>query len=961
MTDTLPPQYNPASIEAELYQFWLDLGCFSPEVRPTHRLAATKAKSRRTGGPPVRRSARPPFVIMMPPPNVTSVLHMGHGLTYTVQDVLTRFQRMRGSPTLWLPGTDHAGIATQNVVEKQLAREGQTRFDLGRQAFEQRVWEFVNQTGDTIITQLKVIGSSADWSRTYFTLDEDLSGAVREVFVRLYEKGLVYRGKYIINWCPRCLTALSNEEAEKEEVDGRIWRLRYPLAVGEGFITVATTRPETMLGDTAVAVHPDDPRYRHLIGQRVRLPLADREIPIIADLAIDREFGTGAVKVTPAHDPLDFEIGQRHGLPAIDILTPEARLAETVPERFRGLDRFDGRKRVVEEFEALGLLEKVEPHRHGVGHCYRCETVVEPRLSDQWFVRMAPLAKPALQAYRDGRLRFIPERRGEEYANWMENIRDWCISRQLWWGHRIPVWYCDACGKTIVSRTDLTRCACGSVPRQDEDVLDTWFSSWLVTFSSLGWPERTEDLARYYPGSVLVTAPEILFFWVARMVMAGCEFMGDIPFHTVYLHGTVRDTQHRKMSKSLGNGIDPIEVVERYGADALRYTVIAGMAVGTDVILDPNDLETSFAPGRNFANKLWNMGRFILTNLSGPPDGEMGGRAGGPADRRTGGPETAAVQTPRSDARAKKGDAAAYGSSVRLSARPPVRPLAGPYPDTVTRAELGLADRWIIARCDAMVREATANYEKYRLNEAATSIYHFLWSDLADWYLEQVKPRLYGTQPGGDVARAVVARTFEIALQLLHPIMPFITDALWQRLPGRPVGATIMLAPWPRADRRASDLAAERDFALVQELVGAVRQIRAEYAVEPGKQVSLRISREHPAFVEEEGTIVRLAKLGHLSFGDPLPEPGANAVLQDGTALYIALGDLVDLRKECGRLGTEHGRLTRLIQGQRTKLGNEQFISRAPVEVVTREREKLASMEHQVAAIALKREQLGCG
>jgi valyl-tRNA synthetase len=915
MTDTLPPQYNPASIEAALYQFWLESDCFSPEP----------AGGRRTGPPP----ARPPFVIMMPPPNVTSVLHMGHGLTYTVQDVLTRFQRMRGEPTLWLPGTDHAGIATQNVVEKQLAKEGLTRFDLGRQAFEQRVWDFVNQTGDTILTQLKAIGASADWSRTYFTLDEDLSRAVREVFVRLYQKGLIYRGKYIINWCPRCLTALSNEEAEKEEVEGRIWRLRYPLADGDGFIAVATTRPETMLGDTAVAVHPDDSRYSHLIGRSVRLPLADREIPIIADEAIDRDFGTGAVKVTPAHDPLDFEIGKRHGLPVIDILTPEARLAETVPEQFRGLDRFDGRRRVVEEFERLGLLEKVESHRHGVGHCYRCETVVEPRLSDQWFVRMAPLAKPALQAYREGRLRFIPERRGEEYANWMENIRDWCISRQLWWGHRIPVWYCDACGKTTVSRTDVTRCACGAVPRQDEDVLDTWFSSWLVTFSSLGWPERTPDLARYYPGSVMVTAPEILFFWVARMVMAGCEFMGEAPFHTVYLHGTVRDTQHRKMSKSLGNGIDPIEVVQRYGADALRYTVISGMAVGTDVVLDPDDLETSFAPGRNFANKLWNVGRFILTNLVGPADG----RAGEERDEGT----------------------------ARRHAGPPLRPLAGPYRNTVARSELGLADRWIIARCDATVREATANYEKYRLNEAATSIYHFLWSDLADWYLEQVKPRLYGTQPGGDVARAVVARTFEVGLQLLHPIMPFITEALWQRLPGRLAGATLMRGPWPRPDQRATDAEAERDFSVVQELVGAVRQIRAEYGVEPGKQVSLRISRRHRALVEEERTIGRLAKVGHVSYGEPLPQPGANAVLQDGTSLYIALGDLVDVRKECERLGAEHGRLTQLIRGQRAKLGNEQFTTRAPAEVVAREREKLGSMEQQVAAIALKREQLGCG
>jgi valyl-tRNA synthetase len=841
---------------------------------------------------------------MMPPPNVTSVLHMGHGLTYTVQDVLTRFQRMRGEPTLWLPGTDHAGIATQNVVEKQLAKEGQTRFDLG----------------DTIISQLKAIGSSADWSRQYFTLDEDLSRAVREVFVRLYEKGLIYRGKYIINWCPRCLTALSNEEAEKEEVDGRIWSLRYPLSDGSGFITVATTRPETMLGDTAVAVHPADKRYKKLIGKTVRLPLTDREIPIVADEAIDREFGSGAVKVTPAHDPVDFEIGQRHKLQTIDIMTPEARMAETVPERFQRLDRFEARKKVIEEFEQLGLLEKVENHRHGVGHCYRCDTVVEPRLSDQWFVKMAPLAKPALKAYRAGRLRFIPERRGEEYGNWMENIRDWCISRQLWWGHRIPVWYCDACGKTIVSRADVLKCQCGSVPRQDEDVLDTWFSSWLVTFTSLGWPQKTKDLARYYPGSVLVTAPEILFFWVARMVMAGCEFMGDIPFHTVYLHGTVRDTQHRKMSKSLGNGIDPIEVVEKYGADALRYTVIAGMAVGTDVILDPNDLETSFSPGRNFANKLWNVGRFILSNL------ELGdGRSGGQAVRRS------------------------------------VRPLAGKYPDTIARNELGLADRWIIARCDSMVREATANYQKYRLNEAASAIYHFIWSDLADWYLEQVKPRLYGTQPGGDVARAVAARTFEMALQLLHPIMPFITDALWQRLPGRAKGATIMVQPWPMPDRRAADPKAEREFGLVQEVVSAVRQIRAEYGVEPGKQVSLRISRKHSAFTEEEGTIARLARLGSVSYGDPLSEPGANAVLKDGTSLYIALGDLVDVKKEYERLGAELSRLNGLIQSQRAKLANQNFVSRAPADVVSKEREKLSSMEQQIQTISEKRQQLGCG
>jgi valyl-tRNA synthetase len=890
MSDTLPPQYNPAAIESDLYQFWLDQDCFSP----------------RAGAPGVS-----PFVIMMPPPNVTAVLHMGHGLNHTVQDILVRFERMRGRPTLWLPGTDHAGIATQNVVEKLVAQEGRTRFDLGREEFVQRVWAFVKETGGTILEQLRAIGASADWSRTYFTFDERLSRAVREVFVRLYEKGLVYRGKYIINWCPRCLTALSNEEAEKEETDGRLWHLRYPLADGSGEITVATTRPETMLGDTAVAVHPGDSRYHALVGRMLRLPVADREIPILADEAIDPDFGTGAVKVTPAHDPLDFEIGQRHGLHAIDIFTPDAHLNETVPARFRGLDRYAARQKVINEFEALGLLGKTEPHRHAVGHCYRCDTVVEPRLSDQWFVRMRPLAGPALQAYRDGRLRFLPERRGEEFATWMENIRDWCISRQLWWGHRIPVWYCDACGETIVSRSDVVRCSCGGPVRQDEDVLDTWFSSWLVPFSSLGWPDLTADLQRFYPGSVLVTAPEILFFWVARMVMAGCEFMGDIPFHTVYLHGTVRDTQHRKMSKSLGNGIDPLEVVQRFGADALRYSVIAGMAVGTDVILDPSDLETSFAPGRNFANKMWNAGRFVLGNL-----GSEAGR--------------------------------------------PLRPLAGPYANAVRRSELGLADRWIIARCDRMVRETTANYEKFRLNEAASGAYHFLWSDLADWYLEQVKPRLYGTEPGGDVARAVVARTLEVALQVLHPIMPFITEALWKRFPGRGDDATIMLSRWPAPSRLAPDPEAEQEFALVQELVTAVRQIRAEYAVEPARQLGLRVSRNSRAFAEEEGTIRRLAKVSSVSYGAPLAEPGANAVLSDGTALYIALGELVDLKRECTRLGAEQTRLATLIAAQRTKLGNEQFLQRAPATVVDHEREKLATLEQQATVIAQKRGQLGC-
>ena len=893
MTDPLAPQYNPAAIESELYHWWAEQGLFSPERAP----------------------AGEPYVIMMPPPNVTAALHMGHGLNNTVQDVLIRFERMRGRRALWLPGTDHAGIATQNVVERLLAQEGLTRFDLGREAFVDRVWQHVRETGSAILEQLKAIGCSADWSRTYFTLDEGLSRAVREVFVQLHEQGLVYRGHYIINWCPRCLTALSNEEAEKEEVAGHLWHLRYPLADGSGHVTVATTRPETMLGDTAVAVHPEDARYQQLVGHQIRLPVVDRLIPIIADEAVDPAFGSGAVKVTPAHDPADFEIGRRHNLPSVDVMTPEARISLAAPERFHGLDRFEARRRVVAEFEALGLLERVEDHRHAVGHCYRCGTVIEPRLSDQWFVRMEPLARPALAAYRDGTLRFVPERRGDDYAGWLEGIRDWCISRQLWWGHRIPVWYCESpsCGKTSVSRSDLEVCpGCGGPVRQDEDVLDTWFSSWLVPFSSLGWPARTRDLVDYYPGHTMVSAPEILFFWVARMIMSGLHFMGEVPYTDIYLHGTVRDTQHRKMSKSLGNGIDPLEVVERYGADALRYSLVAGMSVGTDVILDPNDLEASFAPGRNFANKLWNAGRFVLSNLEGVP-----------------------------------------------------RPLAGSDPRAVRPEELTLADRWIIARCNATVGEATDAYQRFRLNEAAGAIYHFIWSDLADWYIEQVKPRLYGDVPGGDVARAVLFQTFDVALRLLHPIMPFITEALWRRFPGRPASASISVAPWPRPDPRAEAAEPLQAFGLVQELVSAIRVIRAEYGIQPGQAVRAFVGGENraavAAFQQERGTIMRLAKLSELSFKESGERVGGHAVLSDGTSVFVPLGDAIDVGRECGRLGGEVDRLLRLVQSQEKKLGNEQFVSRAPSEVVERERQKLSAWKEQAEVLVKKRELLGCG
>ena len=899
MQDTeLPTTYDASAVEAELYARWRDAGVFT----------ARAERSRRAGGD------REPFTIVIPPPNVTAILHVGHGLNDTVQDVIVRWRRMAGDEALWVPGTDHAGIATQNVVERLLAKEGLTRFDVGREAFVERVWSYVRETGAAILEQLKAIGSSADWTRTYFTLDDDLSRAVREAFVTLYEEGLVYRGHYIINWCPRCLTALSNEEAEKEETDGKLWHLRYPLADGSGHVTVATTRPETMLGDTAVAVHPEDERYRRLIGREIQLPVVDRRIPIVADDAVDAAFGSGAVKITPAHDPADFEIARRHDLPAIDVMTPEARISLAAPDRFQGLDRYEARTRVVAEFEAAGLLEKVEPHRHAVGHCYRCDTVVEPRLSDQWFVRMAPLAAPALAKYRDGTLRFIPERRGDDYTQWLEGIRDWCISRQLWWGHRIPVWYCESehCGRTAVSRADIDVCpGCGGAVRQDEDVLDTWFSSWLVPFSSLGWPDRTADLAAFYPGHTLVSAPEILFFWVARMIMSGLHFMGDVPYTHIYLHGTVRDTQHRKMSKSLGNGIDPLEVVERYGADALRYSLVSGMSVGTDVILDPDDLEGSFAAGRNFANKLWNAGRFILSNLDGPP-----------------------------------------------------RPLAG-RPDAIPRADLTLADRWILARCDATVREATEAYEKFRLNEAAGAVYRFLWSDLADWYIEQIKPRLYGDVPGGDVARAVAVQTFDVALRLLHPVMPFVTEALWRRIPGRPPQASISVASWPRADSRAEDPEALAEFGLVQQVVGAIRGIRAEYGVQPGQTVRAFVSQDgrapSSALERERGTVVRLAKLSELVLGESAERVGGHAVLPDGTAVFVPLGDAIDVARECDRLAAEAERLRALLTSQEKKLDNQQFVARAPAEVVVREREKLVAWTEQRGVLLQKRERLGCG
>ncbi|HUF27323.1 MAG TPA: valine--tRNA ligase [Gemmatimonadaceae bacterium] len=905
-TPDLPSQYSPGAAEPDLYERWRDAGVFGAD--PAH--------TTREGGD------RDPFTIVIPPPNVTAVLHMGHGLNNTVQDVIIRWRRMAGDEALWVPGTDHAGIATQNVIERQLARDdGKTRFDLGREAFVERTAAFVEETGGTILRQLESIGASCDWTRTAYTLSPELSRAVREAFVHLHEKDLIYRGHRVIHWCPRCLTSLSDEEAEFSDTTGTLTHISYPLADDPSrAITVATTRPETMLGDVAVAVHPDDERYQDLIGRRVRLPIAGVEIPVIADEYTDPAFGSGAVKITPAHDANDFEVGLRHALPSPVVITPTGEMEEVaeaegrVPAALRGLDRFEARTRIVEMLGDEGRLVKVEQHQHAIRRCYRCDTVVEPRLSDQWFVRMAPLAAPALDAVRTGRIRILPERWEGVYVHWMENIRDWNISRQLWWGHRIPVWYCDRCGgEPIVSRTDVERCpTCGGAVRQDEDVLDTWFSSWLFPFSTLGWPDRdSPDLRAFYPTDVLVSAPDILFFWIARMVMAGYEFMGEAPFHTIYLHGVVRDAQHRRMSKSLGNGIDPMDVVRKYGADALRWTVVAGLGMGTDVILDPEDLESTFAPGRNFATKLWNIGRFLLANTG----------------------------------------------TVR------VRPLGDIDP-----ARLARADRWILHRLDVAVGEAdealgparptkrdgdgrpswpeTDRRAGLRLSEYAESARRFVWNELADWYVEAIKGRLAAGGEDGEVARAVLVHAFDRALRLLHPIVPFITEALWQSLPlaDRAPDELLARASWPV--RRASPPGAG-EFDLVRDAVVAVRQIRADAAVPPGKVVEAVLvpprddGRAREVLESETAIIERLGRATVTIAGEPPSGAAAHAVLAGGTEVVVPLAGMVDVAKECGKLRGELQDLEQRIAGLAQRLGNEKFVARAPASVVEGERQRL--------------------
>ncbi|OGO05003.1 MAG: valine--tRNA ligase [Chloroflexi bacterium RBG_13_56_8] len=806
---------------------------------------------------------------------------------------------MTGRPTLWVPGTDHAGIATQNVVERELAEEGLTRHDLGREKFVERVWEWKRVYHERITAQHRRLGVSCDWDRERFTMDEDLSRAVREAFVRLYEKGLIYRGAYMINWCPRCSTAISDLEVEHEEEEGHLWYVRYWTEEGDRFITVATTRPETILGDTAVAVNPSDPRYRELVGRQVRLPVIGRVIPIIADEVVSPEFGTGAVKVTPAHDPVDHEIGMRHGLPLVDVMNDDATMNENAGP-YAGQDRFACRENLVADLEKMGDLVKVEPYTHSVGHCQRCHTIVEPRISTQWFVRAKPLAEPALEVVRDGRIRIVPERFTRIYYEWMENIRDWCISRQLWWGHRIPVWYCDACGREICSRTDPVACPdCGSESlRQDEDVLDTWFSSGLWPFSTLGWPEETEDLDYFYPTSVLETAYDILFFWVARMIMLGLEMTGEIPFDTVYLHGLIRDETGRKISKSLPDAwrYDPIYVIDELGQDALRFTLLTGSTPGNDMKLSPARIEAN----RNFGNKIWQAARYILGNLGDRAEFTPFGEPLSPAD----------------------------------------------YVDA--------ADRWILSRYHRLVGEVQRLFDAYQLGEAGRQIYDFLWGEYCDWYIEMTKVRFQGGDEAiADEARRVLVYVLDGCLRLLHPYMPFVTEAIWQYLPHQ--GEALIVARWPQAG--SLDDEAEAEMGLFMELVRAIRNARSEYDVEAGRRIAAIIAAgDHLALLQEqERTLQMLArvdgeKLHLVERIDDKPEK-ALALVVGGYECYLPLAGLVDLDRERARLGAELERLGGEVVRSEKLLANNGFVSKAPQEVVQKERDKLADVRQQQAKL----------
>lgn len=868
---TISTTYDPKQVEQKWYQFWLDKNFFRAEVKPDCE----------------------PFTIVMPPPNVTGSLHLGHALDNTMQDILIRFKRMQGYNALWVPGTDHAGIATQARVEEQLASEGLSKYDLGREKFLERVWDWKHQYGNRITNQLKTLGASCDWSRERFTMDEGCSRAVQEVFIRLYEQGLIYRGDYIINWCPKCQTTISDIEVEHEDKLGHLYYIKYPLKDRDEFITVATTRPETMLGDTAVAVHPEDDRYRELIGQTVILPLMNREIPIIADPFVEKEFGTGAVKVTPAHDPDDFEMGLRHQLPQVVVINKQGQMNENAG-RYAGLDRYECRRQVTHDLEQLGLLVKVEEHQHAVGQCYRCDSVVERLVSKQWFVKMKPLAEPAMRVVREGRIRFVPERFTKIYLGWLENIRDWCISRQLWWGHRIPVWYCQDCGEIICAKEEPTCCPnCqGKHLKQDPDVLDTWFSSGLWPFSTLGWPDQTPELEHFYPTSVLVTGRDIIFFWVARMIFMALAFMNDVPFRKVLIHGLILDAQGRKMSKSLGNGVDPIEVIDHYGADTLRFMLVTGNTPGNDVRFHFERLEQT----RNFANKIWNAARFVIMNLT---DFDP----------------------------ARKPD------------------------------QLALADQWILSRYHRTVAEVTSFLEAFELGEAARALYEFIWNEYCDWYIELVKPRLYGRETAESKAAAqhVLYTVLLGTMKLLHPFMPFITEEIYQHLPHQE--ESVMISSWPQALPEQINVTAEADMNLIMEVIRAIRNLRAELNLPPGRQAEVILVTEeadlHRVLETGRPYMVNLANASQVEIQHHFSTKPAQAMtaLVNRVEIYMPLKGLIDLNKEIERLEKEAVTLEQELERVNVKLANAGFLAKAPAAVVEKEREKQREFQKKKEAI----------
>jgi valyl-tRNA synthetase len=877
----LDKTYDPTAVEKRWFPFWMEGGYFRPEKNPLGQ----------------------PFSIVIPPPNITGSLHMGHALNNTLQDILCRYKRMDGYRVLWVPGTDHAGIATQNVVERQLQQQGADRWQLGREKFVERVWTWRDESGRHIINQLKALGVSCDWSRERFTMDAGLSRAVREVFVRLYDEGLIYRGRYLINWCPRCETALSDLEVEQHESDGQLYHLTYPRSDGKGSVTIATTRPETMLGDTAVAVHPEDERYRELVGQTLTLPILGRQIPLIADTRVDKEFGTGALKVTPAHDFTDFEIGKEHGLPAISVLDEKAHMtSEAGP--YTGMDRYECRTKLVEDLQQSGALIRTEPYKIMLGRCYRCQTVVEPFLSTQWFVRIKPLAEVALAAVKDGRTQFFPVHWEKTYFAWMENIRDWCISRQLWWGHRIPAWYCDDCGEMIVSREDIktcTKCGSGKIT-QETDVLDTWFSSGLWPFSTMGWPDQTEDLKTFYPTSVLVTGFDIIFFWVARMMMLGLKFMGDVPFRHVYIHALVRDERGQKMSKTKGNVIDPLEVMEAYGTDALRFTLVALSAMGRDIRLSAERI-TGY---RNFANKVWNAARFVLMNQ-------------------------------------------VSGSKFQVSEK---------------HEELGLAERWILSRLNHTIREVRQALADYRFNEVAAAIYQFIWHEFCDWYLELSKIALENANVvEQERTRTALATVLDAVLRLLHPLMPFISEEIWHALHPNRSEDSIMVQPYPVFDAALVDDEAEQRMGLLMDVIRAVRNIRSEMNLPPGQELTAivipkaetaeRQLRSHESYVRR---LARLSEIRYQADGER-PRGAALAVVEDAE-IHVPLAGLVNLQEETKRLEREIGKVANDLAGVQRKLGDAKFVERAPEDVVEKERDRAAQLEEKRLSLEKSLERL---